>query len=225
MVGYATEAWVSNQGFLTEHQDISNKANIADIPTKTSDLTNDSGFLTSHQDISGKANIADLATVATSGSYNDLTNKPDFDSMLNNAGFVTQADFNDAVGIDTEGLQELKAILSDDDTTTGLLNAIDSKADKTSVESITTQINEINQQMHPNFYYRYDKTEDNTWLVDNQGRIVACLVASNANDIDRPCGCKLSADGTEVIEWVRQVMYDDIVQEWGFIRIDNVGPQ
>lgn len=46
------------------------------IPSKTSDLTNDSGFLTSHQDISGKANISDLATVATTGSYNDLSNKP-----------------------------------------------------------------------------------------------------------------------------------------------------
>lgn len=46
------------------------------IPTKTSDLTNDSGFLTQHQDISGKANIADLSTVATSGDYDDLLNKP-----------------------------------------------------------------------------------------------------------------------------------------------------
>ena len=74
------------------------------IPTKVSDLTNDSGFtsntgtitgitmngaskgtsgvinlgtvLTEHQDISSKANSADLATVATSGSYNDLSNKP-----------------------------------------------------------------------------------------------------------------------------------------------------
>lgn len=32
--------------------------------------------ITSHQDISGKANSADLAAVATSGSYNDLSNKP-----------------------------------------------------------------------------------------------------------------------------------------------------
>ena len=58
-----------------------------EIPTKTSDLTNDNGYLTSipseyvteteldnkgylteHQDISGKANISDLSTVATSGS-------------------------------------------------------------------------------------------------------------------------------------------------------------
>ena len=46
------------------------------IPTNTSDLNNDSGFLTEHQDISGKANTADLAEVATSGSYNDLSDKP-----------------------------------------------------------------------------------------------------------------------------------------------------
>lgn len=46
------------------------------IPTKTSDLTNDSGFLTQHQDISGKANTEDLADVAFSGSYDDLEDKP-----------------------------------------------------------------------------------------------------------------------------------------------------
>ena len=39
-------------------------------------------FLTSHQDISGKANSADLATVATSGSYADLLNKPDLSVYL-----------------------------------------------------------------------------------------------------------------------------------------------
>jgi len=32
--------------------------------------------ITAHQDISGKADKADLAAVATSGSYNDLSNKP-----------------------------------------------------------------------------------------------------------------------------------------------------
>lgn len=37
------------------------------IPTKTNDLTNNSGFVSS----------SDLASVATSGSYNDLINKPD----------------------------------------------------------------------------------------------------------------------------------------------------
>ena len=49
---------------------------IADIPTNVSELTNDVGYLTQHQDISGKANSADLAAVATSGSYEDLEDKP-----------------------------------------------------------------------------------------------------------------------------------------------------
>ncbi|MBP5583482.1 MAG: hypothetical protein J6X43_05965, partial [Bacteroidales bacterium] len=51
------------------------------IPSKTSDLTNDSGFLTEHQDISGKANTSDLKAVALSGDYNDLINTPALPSI------------------------------------------------------------------------------------------------------------------------------------------------
>lgn len=45
------------------------------VPTKTSDLSNDSGFITgvAWGDVTGKPSFA---TVATSGSYADLTNKP-----------------------------------------------------------------------------------------------------------------------------------------------------
>ena len=46
------------------------------VPTKVSELNNDAGYLTQHQDISGKANSADLSAVATSGNYADLSNKP-----------------------------------------------------------------------------------------------------------------------------------------------------
>jgi hypothetical protein len=38
--------------------------------------------ITAHQDISGKADKSSLATVATSGSYNDLTNKPTIPSAV-----------------------------------------------------------------------------------------------------------------------------------------------
>lgn len=44
-------------------------ADLPTIPTKTSDLTNDSGFITS-------GDLPTLATVATSGSYTDLSDKP-----------------------------------------------------------------------------------------------------------------------------------------------------
>ena len=58
----------------------------SDIPDVSGFYTKPSGgipaadlaetYLTSHQDISGKANSADLATVATTGDYDDLLNKP-----------------------------------------------------------------------------------------------------------------------------------------------------
>ena len=58
------------------YNDLTNKPTIPTVPTNVSEFVNDAGYLTAHQDISGKANIADLSTVAFSGSYNDLTNKP-----------------------------------------------------------------------------------------------------------------------------------------------------
>lgn len=103
---------------IQQHQDISGKANIADlaavatsgeyndllnkptiptVPTNVSAFTNDSGYLTQHQDISGKANSADLATVATTGEYSDLLNKPtiptvptNVSAFTNDAGYLTQ---------------------------------------------------------------------------------------------------------------------------------------
>ncbi len=46
------------------------------IPSKVSELENDSGFLTQHQSLEGYAKTADLSKVATSGKYEDLTDKP-----------------------------------------------------------------------------------------------------------------------------------------------------
>ena len=74
--GSSTVTTVQSDWNVTDTTSGAYIANKPTIPTATSDLTNDSGFLTEHQDISGKANTADLATVATSGSYTDLRNKP-----------------------------------------------------------------------------------------------------------------------------------------------------
>ena len=54
-----------------------NVAMLADIPTAVSQLTNDSGFITNAvNNLQNYTLTSDLATVATSGSYNDLSNKP-----------------------------------------------------------------------------------------------------------------------------------------------------
>ena len=50
--GYATETWVNEQGFLTQHQDLSNyvtKDEIPSVPNKVSELTNDSNYQTAEQ--------------------------------------------------------------------------------------------------------------------------------------------------------------------------------
>ena len=53
------------------------------IPSKTSDITNDSGFITkSVNDLTNYTLSSALKTVATSGSYNDLTEKPTIPTSL-----------------------------------------------------------------------------------------------------------------------------------------------
>lgn len=67
------------------------KADKSEIPTKTSELTNDSGYLTEHQDISGKADKSEIPTVPTnvsafindSGYINDLSSYIYYDKSAN----------------------------------------------------------------------------------------------------------------------------------------------
>lgn len=65
-----------NQSNTSAKDFIKNKPTIPTVPSNVSAFTNDAGYLTEHQDISGKANSEDLATVAFSGDYEDLTNTP-----------------------------------------------------------------------------------------------------------------------------------------------------
>ena len=72
-------AFENDKGYLTSHQDLSGyakKTDIPEVPTKVSAFENDKGYLTEHQSLEGYAKSADLATVAVSGSYNDLADKP-----------------------------------------------------------------------------------------------------------------------------------------------------
>jgi len=66
----------------------SSKAVDITVPTNNNQLTNGAGYITSSA-LSGYAKTADLATVATSGSYNDLSNKPTIPTV-NNATLTIQ---------------------------------------------------------------------------------------------------------------------------------------
>lgn len=73
---------------FTANQSTNATANIS-VPTKTSDITNDSGFITSSA-LAPYALSADLATVATSGDYDDLSNKPTIPTVGNGTITITQ---------------------------------------------------------------------------------------------------------------------------------------
>lgn len=83
-----------NGNLLTpdEHKNVS-----IEIPTKTSQLSNDSGYITNNE-IAGKADKTSLAKVATSGSYNDLSNKPTIPTktsqLTNDSGYITSSDIS-----------------------------------------------------------------------------------------------------------------------------------
>ena len=72
-------AFENDKGYLTEHQSLAEyakKTEIPTVPTKVSAFENDAGYLTQHQSLDAYATKASLKAVATSGSYNDLTDKP-----------------------------------------------------------------------------------------------------------------------------------------------------
>lgn len=114
--GYATETWVGNQGYLTsvswndvsnkptfatvatsgDYTDLTNKPTIPTIPTNVSSFTNDAGYITkSVNDLTNYTLSSALATVATSGSYNDLSNKPNTPTQ------TVVYDCGDSVGVQT----------------------------------------------------------------------------------------------------------------------------
>lgn len=98
--GYATQTWVGNQGYITG--------------INSSDVTTALGYT--------PVNPTSLATVATSGSYADLSNKPSIPTatsdLTNDSGYITSSDvpthalksYEDAGELltDSEGLADVK---------------------------------------------------------------------------------------------------------------------
>lgn len=81
--------------------------------------------ITEHQDISGKADKASLASVATSGNYNDLSNKPTIPAAVTdstvgdwgytkNAGTVTGVKVNGVTKNPSNGVVDLGEMLTED---------------------------------------------------------------------------------------------------------------
>ena len=93
---------------LDSKQDI-----IDDLETIRSGAAAGSTAIQQHQDISGKANSSDLARVATSGSYDDLTNKPTIpDAQI-------QSDWNQTNSSSKDYVKNKPTKLSDFDNDSG----------------------------------------------------------------------------------------------------------
>ena len=54
--------WNNKSEFSGNYNDLTNKPTIQTVPTNVSAFINDAGYLTEHQDISGKANVSDLTS-------------------------------------------------------------------------------------------------------------------------------------------------------------------
>lgn len=98
LADYATKVWVGQQGYIKNHQSLANYYNKGEVNTLLED----------------KANDADLATVAKSGSYNDLTDKP----VVPLGDFYTKQETNVLL------LDKLDADVIDDYYDKGAINAL-----------------------------------------------------------------------------------------------------
>ena len=80
--GYATEQWVENKKYLTEHQDLTEYAKKSELPSveglASEEWVNQQGFLKEHQSLEDYAKKSDIPTIPTSNT-----------AFTNDAGFIT----------------------------------------------------------------------------------------------------------------------------------------
>ena len=143
--GYATEEWVNTQGFLKEHQDISNlatkdevalKADQSDVdfqvnalnerieaitvPTKVSELENDSVYQTKDEvdaAIATKAEQADVDEIKDDLEQFKAPYEIDLNA-LNSAGNTDSEAISTAIG----GIDNLRAVISENRSVIGDIN-------------------------------------------------------------------------------------------------------
>ncbi len=143
---YITETELNAKGYLTEHQDISNLATKAEVPTKTSQLINDSNFLTEHQDLTGyategyvdnKVSEIDLSGYALK---TEIPTVPTNVSAFNNdVGYLTEipAEYVTETELESKGYLTEHQSLANYSTTEEMNNAISNHHDSTKQDKLT----------------------------------------------------------------------------------------
>ena len=143
---YITETELNAKGYLTEHQDISNLATKAEVPTKTSQLINDSNFLTEHQDLTGyategyvdnKVSEIDLSGYALK---TEIPTVPTNVSAFNNdVGYLTEipSEYVTETELESKGYLTEHQSLANYSTTEEMNNAISNHHDSTKQDTLT----------------------------------------------------------------------------------------
>ena len=164
--------------YLTEHQDISNKADKSELPTKVSDLENDSKyltaidvsqFLTEHQSLDEYAKIEDINSSINDINSSIINSDASIESIkqqltaINSswANYLTVESFNEFLEADADEtinkFNEIVDFLAGIDTTDDTLY--------NTLQSINTSINDISSRLHDidsswNNYYTKEEIDD-----------------------------------------------------------------
>lgn len=96
---YAESSSLATVATSGSYNDLENKPSIPIVPTNVSSFNNDSGYITKDvNDLTNYTTTSNLATVATSGDYDDLENKPtipvvptNVSSFTNDSGYITKS--------------------------------------------------------------------------------------------------------------------------------------
>lgn len=147
--GLATEQWVTDKNYLTQHQDISHLASIeyvdeqianvdvteqlkdyalkSELPVNVSELNNDKGYLTEHQDISHLATKDEL----DNKDFYEINNNPIINDGDGKLLFVDESG-NIGLQLEIDNTLYVKDVIAGD-------NILSNKADKSELGGLATE--------------------------------------------------------------------------------------
>ena len=209
--GYATEAWVGQQGYLTGITS-SDVATALGYTPGTSNFSGDYDDLTNKPDLSIYAETSDLATVATSGSYNDLSNKPTI-PVVNNATLTIKKN-NSTVGTFTANAA------NNVDINISVPNGDCAYLDEDELEISYTQVSGLSTVAHSGSYADLSNTPSiptkTSDLTNDSGFITSASIPTNVSSFTNDAGYITSSalNGYATEAWVGQQGYLTSVA-WG----------
>ena len=154
LTGYATENWVESQGYLTEHQSLANYATKAEVQAVENKIP----------DVQDFVDQADLATVAKTGSYNDLKDKPTIPEGADLTGYAKES-WVEGKGYTTMAEVEAKGYLTEHQS---LANY-----------ALKSELPTFKTDLHGNVYKINSK--DISALYDGNGDSISSTYAKTAN--------------------------------------------